>query len=285
MNTFASALRNRVEGFIELRRSLGYDFYKDAALLRAFQGYVQQARLKGPLTQDMALAFSLSNGATPCGRFNRYGTVRRFSDYMAVYDPCTERLDPRVLPRPRKNPPPRILTDRQLQKLLSACACLTPKQPHRGRTMATLLGLLASTGLRSGEARRLDRVDVDLNTGVLHIRKTKFGKDRYVPVHATTLVSLQKYARLRDRTFPAAKSAAFFMSIRGNRLSHVALYNGLKQACAFIGLNRNAPRAFRPHDLRYRFVVKRLAEWHRLHIDAQTQLPLLATYLGLLAAT
>jgi integrase len=95
-----------------------------------------------------------------------------------------------------------------------------------GRTLATLIGLLASTGLRSGEALRLDRADVDLSTGVLQILKTKFRKDRLVPVHATTLAALQDYARDRDLAFPAATSSAFFVSTRGIRLSSSGLYTG-----------------------------------------------------------
>nr|WP_234833948.1 hypothetical protein [Sinorhizobium meliloti] len=39
-----------------------------------------------------------------------------------------------------------------------------------------LIGLLASSGLRSGEVVRLDRSDVDLTNGVLLVRKTKFRK-------------------------------------------------------------------------------------------------------------
>lgn len=65
--------------------------------------------------------------------------------------------------------------------------------------MATLIGLLASSGLRSGEVVGLDRSDVDLTNGVLLVRKTKFRKDRLVPVHTTTQAALGCYARERDR--------------------------------------------------------------------------------------
>ncbi|WP_338305222.1 tyrosine-type recombinase/integrase, partial [Bradyrhizobium ottawaense] len=59
---------------------------------------------------------------------------------------------------------------------------MSPGTPLRGRTMATLIGLLASTGLRSGEVVRLDRGDVDLTNGGILVRKTKFRKDRLIPV-------------------------------------------------------------------------------------------------------
>lgn len=88
MSTFAATLLKRVEGYIELRRSLGYGFRKQATTLRAFQRYVSAGRLRGPLTQDMALAFSLASGETANGRECRYGVLRRFSEYLA---PCTIR--------------------------------------------------------------------------------------------------------------------------------------------------------------------------------------------------
>lgn len=70
--------------------------------------------------------------------------------------------------------------------------------------MATLIGLLASSGLRSGEVVRLDRSDVDLTNEVLLVRKTKFRKDRLVPVHTTAQAALRHYAA-GSRLRPCAK--------------------------------------------------------------------------------
>jgi integrase len=64
--------------------------------------------------------------------------------------------------------------------------------------MAALIGLLASTGLQSGEVVRLDRSDVDLTNGAVLVRRAKFRNDRLVPVHPTTRAVLRRYARERD---------------------------------------------------------------------------------------
>jgi integrase len=138
--------------------------------------------------------------------------------------------------------------------------------------------LLASTGLRSGEALRLDRADVDLVSGVLTIRKTKFRKDRLVPVHATTRGALQQYAHDRDAAFSTPKDCAFFLSSRGNRLSSPGLQIAFAETRKLAGLDDGKP--LRPHDLRHRFAVTRLALWHQERADVQALLPLLATYLG-----
>ena len=199
MSGFAKTLADRVEGYIALRRSLGYAFHKQAAILRALPRYVAAEELDGPLTRDMALGFVFSWEGTANGRAIRHGVLRRFCDYLAIYDARTEALDPRALSRSRAIPPPRILSDAELGSLMSACRRVSPGYPERGVVLTMLVGLLASTGLRSGEALRLDRADVDLAGGVLHIRKTKFRKDRLVPVHTTTLAALRQYARGKGR--------------------------------------------------------------------------------------
>ena len=146
--------------------------------------------------------------------------------------------------------------------------------------MFTVIGLLASTGLRSGEARCLDRSDVDLQLGVLQIRKTKFRKDRLVPLHPSTTVQLRDYAAMRDRLAPNAPSLAFFLSTRRVRLSSSGLSGCFRKASARAGLDGDGLRTLRPHDLRHRFATLRLATWYRDGIDVQAQLPVLATDLG-----
>jgi integrase len=278
MNAFAQGLAEKVESYIKLRRSLGYSFKKQAATLWALVRFAENEQLDGPLTRDIALNFVLSFGGAANGRAIRHGVLRRFCEYLTIYDARTQALDPRALPRSRAIPPPRILSDDELATLIAACSRLSQMTPHRGRMLSMLVGLLASTGLRSGEALRLDRADVDLVGGVLHIRKTKFRKDRLVPVHATTLAALRQYVRHRNKAFPAPKDCGFFLSSRGNRLSSSGLHIAFAAACKLSGLDGDKP--LRPHDLRHRFAVTRLATWHRERADVQALLPLLATYLG-----
>ncbi|WP_244941562.1 tyrosine-type recombinase/integrase [Bradyrhizobium yuanmingense] len=144
--------------------------------------------------------------------------------------------------------------------------------------MATLIGLLASTGLRSGEVVSLDRGDVDLTNGVVLVRKTKFRKDRLIPVHPTTQAALRRYARERDTVFSRPKGEAFFLSSRGCRLSATGLQSNFAKARKLAGLDNGKP--LRPHDLRHQFAVTRLRLWHQQRADVQALLPLLATYLG-----
>src|SRR5207244_10874938 len=108
----------------------------------------------------------------------------------------------------------------QLSRLLKAARQLPSTIGLRPHTYATLFGLYAATGLRANEALHLRREDVDLLHGVLTIRDSKFGKTRYVPVHASTQCALQGFARLRDRLCGTPASPHFFLSDRETRVTY-----------------------------------------------------------------
>ena len=137
--------------------------------------------------------------------------------------------------------------------------------------------------MRVNEVVSLDRRDVDLDLGILHIRRTKFRNSRYVPVHATTVTALKQYAEIRDRLFPAPSTPAFFVSERGRRISvNTADYNFAKVSQQ-VGLRMPAKyhgRGPRLHDLRHRFATRTLIQWYRAGLDVERELPKLSTYLG-----
>jgi integrase len=280
MSAFARVLMDHITRYVRLRRALGHSFDTQAATLQAFANFVKRRAETGPLTQQLVLTFVLGCSVTANIRARRYAMLRNFADYFSVFDRRTEVLDPQALPRSRAMPPVRILESSELDRLLKAARALSPRDAIRGQTLYTVIGLLASTGLRSGEIARLDRGDVDLHHGVLRIRLTKFRKDRLVPVHATTLNVLRTYAHARERAYPRATSPAFFLSLRGGRWTATGIRCAFRQACAKAGLDDGARRPLRPHDLRHRFAVTRLVTWYREGANVQTRLPLLATYLG-----
>lgn len=280
MNTFACHLVHHIDRYVQLRHSLGYSFKTQAATLRAFGRFVKRRAEAGPLTQQLVLTFVLKCQVTPNVRAQRYAFLKNFADYFAVFDSRTGALNPQVLPRSRAIPPARLLEEGELARLLQAAREISTRYPMRGSTLYTMIGLIVSTGLRSGELTRLDRSDVDLKQGILRIRSTKFRKNRLVPIHSTALEALRAHVTASDRAYPRSTSPAFFLSLRGGRWSQNGFGGAFRQACTKAGLRQGLRRRLRPHDLRHRFATTRLVTWYREGVDVQARLPLLATYLG-----
>lgn len=205
--------------------------------------------------------------------------VRIFARHLAVLDPATEIPPEDVLPHHYRRVTPHLYTTDEVTAVLNAADALRPTL--RAHTYRTLISLLAVTGLRTGEACRLDRTDVDLNEGVLTVRHSKFGKSRLVPVHATTVAALRVYGQTRDQLCARTSSPAFFVSIRGTRLDKRNLPHTFARLVNAAGIRvPNGQRRPRPHDLRHSFATATLLAWYDEGVDVQARLPLLSTYLG-----
>lgn len=140
---------------------------------------------------------------------------------------------------------------------------------------------MAATGLRVSEAIGLKCSDVDLGSGVLTIRKSKFGKNRLVPLHHTTRKALSDYARRRDEIVHHGRSTRFFVSPRGANLRYTTLLTDFHKLLLIADIqDEQSGRRPRMHDLRHTFVVRSLINWYRRGEDAQANLPILSTYLG-----
>ena len=214
MKDFQSMFAEHLSNYVQLRCALGFRSEEPAFFLEAFDTWIFQRNHTGPLTQEVALEFACSNpqnSTNYCAR--RYQVIRHFSEYLATFDPRIPFLDPKALQRSKARTPRHIYTDQELQKILYEARHVSLRNPVRGLTLHAMIGLAASTGLRISEVIRLDREDVDLKTGVLNVRYSKFNKSRLVPLHITTLEVVGNYAAARDAAFPNCKAVAFFMTL------------------------------------------------------------------------
>ncbi|MGH2352408.1 MAG: tyrosine-type recombinase/integrase, partial [Chloroflexota bacterium] len=151
----------------------------------------------------------------------------------------------------------------------------------RAVTNATFFGLIATTGMRVGEAIALDRDDVDLGRGLLVVRKAKFNKWRRLPLHPSTVTALRLYAGRREELCRQPRGSSFFVSTRGTRLLQTCVHAVFAGLVNEVGL---APRpgAGRPriHGLRHSFAVATLRDWYQAGDDVAARLPVLSAYLG-----
>jgi integrase len=273
-----SPLRLVLADYLAVRRSLGYQLVRPEKLLGQFITYLEDAGAE-TVTTGHALAWATLPGGNQSWHSLRLSAVRGFAAYLHTIDPSAEVPPADLIPwRPRRATP-YLYSDADITALIAAAARL--RFPLRTATYQTLIGLLAVTGMRVGEAIRLDRPDADLDAGVLTIRQSKFGKSRLIPLHPTTTAALRGYLRLRDRLHPHPSAPAVFITPAGTRLMYCNVHSTFQQLARRAGLQpRSSSCRPRIHDLRHSFAVRSLLDAYAAGQDGQARLALLATYLG-----
>jgi len=275
-----SELRSALEEYLALRRALGFKLISTGGILHSFVLFAENEGASF-ITTQLVLRWATQPQCQQVQWANRLGIVRRFARYRSSADPRTEIPPEGLLPHRRHRKTPYIYRDDEIARLMQAAAELSSPMGLRATTYSTLFGLLSATGMRISEPIALDREDVDLNEGILTVRRTKFGKSRLVPVHSSTQERLRQYASLRDRVFPRPKTASFFISERGKRLTPGSARWTFIKLSHQIGLRGpDDHRGPRLHDLRHGFVIRTLLRFYRSGADVERHLPALATYLG-----
>ena len=272
-------LHRSLADYLQLRRSLGYQLQRAEKLLHQFIGFLE-AEGAQTITTKQALAWAC---LPPKGRVNwwahRLSVVRGFANYLHAIDARAEVPPRDLLPCHPHRASPYLYSEQDIAALIKAASTL--RSPLRVATYQTLIGLLAVTGMRVGEAIGLDRHDFDASQGVLLIRRAKFNKTRELPLHSTTVTALRSYIARRDRRWSAARTPALFISTAGTRLLYCGVQWTFQRLVGQAGL---VPRTTwcrpRIHDLRHAFAVSTLLDTYRDNANTGQRLALLSTYLG-----
>ncbi|MGI8946733.1 MAG: tyrosine-type recombinase/integrase [Ornithinimicrobium sp.] len=245
-------LRAELDRYLSIRRALGFTLVRAERLLNDFIDWLHAGGTSsGIITTHDAVAWaSLPSGASPDWWGQRLSVVRGFARHLHAIDQVHEVPPPGLLPARTRRATPWLYSDADIAALMTAAGQL--RSPLRAATFTTLIGLLAVTGLRIGEALRLDRCDVDLSDGMLHIRNTKFGKSRYVPLHPSARDALAAYTRRRDQLCPHPADPSFLVSTVGTRLLYCNAHAVWLDLISRAGLHARSARCRpRPHDLRH----------------------------------
>jgi integrase len=274
-----SPLRQALADYLAVRRALGYRLERAEKLLAQFLTHLE-ALGEQRLSSETALAWAtLPKGGGRSWWSYRLAVVRAFALHLRAIEPASEVPPADLLPWRACRATPYLYAEQDVAALIGAAATL--RTPHRVATWRILIGLLAVTGMRVGEAIALDRGDFDAGNGLLTVRTGKFGKSRELPLHPSAGQALNDYLHRRDRPASATRTRALLVSTAGTRL----LYCNVQ--CTFRALVRRAglaprPAACRPrlHDLRHSFAVHTLLDGYREGGDPGARLALLSTYLG-----
>ncbi|MDO5745811.1 MAG: tyrosine-type recombinase/integrase [Micrococcaceae bacterium] len=252
-----SELLDHVNDYLKLRRDLGFKLRQEGYHLPQLVAFIEASGTT-VLTNELAIAWvKQSEHVQPITLAHRLGSVRGFARYLQTIDPATEVPPLDVFGARQQRITPYLWMQDEIVALLAGMRELRPEL--RAATFETLLGLIAVTGMRLGEAIGLTRQDVNLPDGVLTVRQGKFDLDRLIPLHVTTTAALAEYAKLRERLCPTPQATAFFITPAGIALPASSVEATFNKVTTQIGL-RTATAHPRIHDLQHSFSVQTIID-------------------------
>jgi integrase/recombinase XerD len=173
-------LRKALVDYLVLRRSLGYKLVTDEHLLGQFLDFLEAADAE-VITTVLAISWAtLPSDVNPGWRGQRLSAVRCFASFVASIDEATEVPPAGCLPGRPTRATPYIYSDAEVEAIMTAARSLS--NPLLAHTYEALIGLLAVTGLRIGEAICLSRDDILLDEACVRVIEGKLGKSREVPL-------------------------------------------------------------------------------------------------------
>jgi integrase/recombinase XerD len=278
-------LESRLQGYLALRIALGFPMTVERYLLADYIRFAASKAADGPLRAETAVEWASQPG--PRGgrtsQAHRLSVVRVFLTHLRAMHPEVEVPDRGLIARRQVRPLPYLFSDQDVLSLMAATSALRPARSIRPHVYRTMIGLLAATGLRIGEALHLAAEDVmlDADPPRLRIVDTKFGKTRWVPLHCSTAVALEEYAARRRRLHFDAVTERFFPSEAGSQIEHSLAWRTFGYLAQRADIR--APDGDRQptwHSLRHTFAVRRLTEWYEQGEDVSSLIPNLSVYLG-----
>jgi integrase len=253
------SVQARIDDYLAERRRLGFRLRSWDTFLAGFARYVASRHHRGSLTVELMADWARDDTwhrETPGTWARRLEKLRLFARYLKQFEPDTEAPDESIFGPVPGRVAPHIYHEEEIVELLAAAHKLGPGGSLRPATFETLLGLMASAGLRVSEAIHLCDADVDLKRGLMTVRQTKFAKSRQLPLHPSTVEALTRYRRQGARHVPTTADTPFFISSRGRRLGQPLgerqahrVFNALRDSLGWV--NRGAHDAPRLHDLRH----------------------------------
>jgi integrase/recombinase XerD len=268
--------------YLALRRALGFKLEGAGRLLPDFVAFADQ-RASTRITVALAMDWA-ATASSPGGVGRRLQALRGFARWFRCLDPASEVPPGGLVSTKGHRLQPYLYSSSEITALMAAARDLRPAL--RAATTETVIGLLASTGMRIGEVLRLDDSDVDYHEATLTVWHTKFNKNRLLVLSASTLDALGDYQQLRHQLVPSPSTSAFFVAPRGGRLGYYQFRDTFVELLALAGIpSAPWPRRPRIHDLRHSFTVATVLDWYRQGVDVSAMLPRLSTYLGHLDPT
>lgn len=282
-------LQTICERYAAFRITLGERFETNGRQLKTFCRAMGSNIDIADVSPEKVKTFLVGKGPLTTAWYVRHNALLGFYRYAISRGLVATSPLPLAIP---KQPPafqPYIYSPVDLRRILDSIgSCRRRRSYLDASTMRCLVLLMYGAALRTSEALSLTIGDVDLSSGVLTIRDSKFFKTRLVPIGPKTVHMLAEYGSRRE-TCSSRPEAPFFV---GQNAKPVAIYvfeRAFQQIRLHAGLRRAGGARYQPrlHDLRHTSAVHRLTKWYREGKNVQKLLPQLSVYMGhaLLSAT
>jgi integrase/recombinase XerD len=269
-------LRTQVERYLALRRALGFKLYEVSKNLRAFAEFAAD---KGDIHIRISTAIDwAARSSSPRMRHLRLQNVAQLARFLSAEDQ-THEIPPNCFYVRQKRTLPYIYSQEEIVKLVGAAKSLSSTYLLRQEIYATMFGLISATGLRISEALSLRIGDI-LPNGILHIRCTKFGKSRFIPLHPTVVKALNEYLEAR-RLLPVTDDHLFLSAENGRISLSTAEYN-FRRMRLLSGITPQGKGARQPriHDFRHSVATRALEQCSTNRDAVSRHFVALATYMG-----
>lgn len=284
---YKSVLAIEIRRFIEIKEAKGFSTLRAKWILKEIDDYAQSLNLDIPIiTKELIEGWRKTR--------TNDALITLYAKYL-IWSQLTKQMNrngyPCYIPKLPKQPKsefiPYIFTHEQIVALIKECDKTVVSDRHMNASLISLpalFRLLYSTGLRISEALSIRNEDVKIDQQYIHIRKTKNGSERIVPISESLAQVLKQYESYRNKMPVSGLSSPkhlYFVKLDGTYMRANCVYQRFRKlmdTCGipFIG-SHHGPRV---HDLRHTFAVHALTQMGRNKMDLYTGLPILSTCLG-----
>lgn len=270
-----------VESYLSYKQNLGFQLRSEAVCLRAFARYTEELGYAGTLTRKIVFQWCERDNPSLLTKGRRFEPITGLARYVNAFDPKSEAMPKLPYGNPHKRVTPHIYTLGETLSLMDKCKSLYSPDGIRALTMQTVIGLLWATGLRTSELVNLTTDDVNLDDNFIMVRKSKFNKDRVIPIAEDVSLQLRYYrtrvSRISDK---ANRRTEFFLSTGGRSTNLRALEYAFQKIRDDVDVSDSGYAHARLYDFRHTFATRTIRRWYEQGEDVNSKLYLLATYMG-----
>lgn len=291
MKPFESFLAPQLNEYVSYRENLGYAVKPLRDHLRLFDRYLSRTTADWDCFTPSFFLEMRSKLKMEPGTVNKVlSAVRYFFQFLICRDHIAGNPLQDIPLLKEHTPIPYVFSPEQIDHLLETIC----KGLRKGKTsfLSDLTKyisvlLMAGCGLRISEPLRLLHHHYRSDDGTLYIEKTKFRKDRLIPVPKAVMTEIENYLSVRQSLLPNDQSPYLLAGMGHTPFTDQQIRFFFRKSIKAIGLDQsrkivgktifNPPT---PHSLRHSFAINTLVAIKKRRESPQHALPVLAAYLG-----